>query len=115
MADAIEVAAGHDPTLPFGRGAVIEGICGHDMLRGLEKTFCSFVEAGFAGGAFIIQSLSMADDKNFDLVKYDEIAVKVLGEPRARPRVLTAYTGACASAVIVIAFRKPRPDLATDP
>ncbi len=63
----------------------------------------------------LYHSLSMADDKTFDLVKYDEIAVQVLGEPRARPRVLTAYTGACASAVIVIAFRKPPPDLATDP
>jgi hypothetical protein len=109
LGDAIEVAGGGAVEPPFGRGAAIQGIYGDDMRCGLEAAICSFAEVGFDGGAFILQSLSQADDKKFDLAKYDELVVQVLGRPRIHRTIMTAYSGACASAVITIAFRKQAP------
>ncbi len=107
LADALDIAGGRAFVPHFGRGAVVEGIQGDVVQRDLENALHSFTETEFDGGAFIIQSISKADDEQFDLLKFDELSTLLLGAPRARPSLVTAYCGASASAVIAIAFKKP--------
>jgi hypothetical protein len=106
LADAYEVAGERALTPHFGKGAVVEGIEGDVVRRGLDNALRAFAEAGFDGGVFIIQSISKADDKQFDLQKLDEMFTLLLGEERERPVLLTTYCDASASAVMAISFKK---------
>jgi hypothetical protein len=104
--DSIEVSGGRAFIPHFGRGAVVEGIYGDVVKCTIENALRSFAETKFDGGVFIIQSISEADDEQFDLVKSDELFTSLLGEPCART-LATAYCGASASAVMAISFKKP--------
>ena len=107
LADALDIAGGRAFIPHFGRGAVVEGLHGDGVKCDLENALHSFAETEFDGGVFIIQSISEADDEQFDLLKFDELSTLLLGAPRARPALVTAYCGASASAVIAISFKKP--------
>jgi hypothetical protein len=114
MADALDIAGGRAFIPHFGRGAVVEGIYGDVVKCAIENALRSFAEAKFDDGVFIIQSISEADDEQFDLMKFDELSTSLLGEPPARPALATAYCGASASAVIAISFKKPAADAGTE-
>jgi hypothetical protein len=115
LADALDVAGGRAFIPHFGRGAVVEGLHGDVVKCDLENALHSFAETEFDGGVFIIQSISEADEEQRDLLKkFDELSTLLLGEPSARPALLTAYCGASASAVIAISFKKPAADAGTE-
>lgn len=115
MADALDVAGGRAFIPHFGRGAVVEGLHGDLVKCDLENALHSFAETKFDDGVFIIQSISEADEEQPDLLKkFDELSTLLLGEPRARPALVTAYCGASASAVIAISFKKPAADARTE-
>lgn len=108
LVDAIEVAGGRALIPHFGRGAVVEGFQGDTVRRDLENALRSFAETKFDDGVFIIQSISEADQDQPDLLKrFDDLSTSLLGEPRARATLLTAYPGASASSWIAISFKKP--------
>ena len=112
LADALDIAGGRAFVPHFGRGAVVEGIQGDVVQRDLENALRSFAETEFDEGVFIIQSISEADDEQFDLLNFDELSTSLLGELGARPSLVTAYCGASASAVIAISFKKPTSETA---
>jgi hypothetical protein len=114
MADALDIAGGRAFIPHFGRGAVVEGLYGDVVQCDLENALRLFAETKFDDGIFIIQSISEADDEQFDLLKCDELFTSLLGEQRTRPTLLTAYCGASASAVIAISFKKPAADAGTE-
>jgi len=106
LADAYDVAGDRALTPHCGKGAVVEGLDGDEVRRNLESTLHAFTAAGFDGGFFIIQSVSKADDKQFDLQKLDELFTFLLGEQGERSRLLTTYCEASASGVMAISFKK---------
>ncbi|WP_294539035.1 hypothetical protein [uncultured Rhodoblastus sp.] len=114
LADALDVAGGHAFVPHFGRGAVVEGLYGDVVQCDLENALRLFAETKFDDGVFILQSISEADDEQFDLVKSDELFTSLLGESRARPALVTSYCGASASAVIAISFKKPATGAGTE-